>query len=166
MVTPVVLDASNVPRHDTIPREERNAANVLLSVGVHVKSLADKALLATALEPDLAGVDEFGGPREYQKLLIGVLPKLMRAAVEEQMGIDVSDIVPWTDILEARGVEKGRVEGRVEAARALFRRIAGERGMPLAVIHEARLAGCNDPDRLSDWAVRLLRAGSLEEAMD
>jgi hypothetical protein len=178
MVTPVVLDASNVPRHDTLPPSERNAANVLLSVGVHVKSLADRSLFATALDPDLPGVDEFGGPSEYQKLLIAVLPKLLRAAVEEQMGVDVSDIVPWTDMLEARGVEKGRVEGRVEgriegrvegrveAARALFRRIAGERGLQLAAIHEARLAGCNDPDRLSDWAVRLLRAGSLDESMD
>jgi hypothetical protein len=162
MVAPVVLDGSKVPRLSELPEAERTAAMALLSVGVHVRSVADLPLVRMAMDADMPGVDAFGGLREYLKLVVAVLHKSLRPALEEQMGIDVSDIVPWTDKYEARG----EARGRVEAMRAVFRRMAAERGFALSAAHEARLMTCGDPERLSGWTVRLLKAASVDEAID
>ena len=106
------------------------------------------------------------------------LPRLLRAAMEARMKLDLSEVKPIAERIEAMYVEYGRREGRqegrqegelrgrLEAARAMFRRLATERGFSLSTAQEARLCACSDPERITAWAVRLLKASSLDEALD
>jgi hypothetical protein len=97
------------------------------------------------------------------------------------MVIDVSDIVPWSELIENRarrlgreegmkkGFEEGLEKGLEEAGRAPLRRtflaIAAARGFGVSAGERETLDRCTDLDTLVRWTVGLARASNVSEAM-
>lgn len=165
-----MLDASSVPRLDELPRAERTASKALLSLGMHVRSEADLALVDAARDRTLPGLDSFGEPRHYSTYILAALPEQWRAIVEEQMKIDLSELEPIAARIEAmyieKGIEKGIETGRLAELRSSIVRIAKRRGWSLESRHEQRLASCRDYARLELWFDRMLMADTLDAALD
>jgi hypothetical protein len=175
---PIVLDPRAVPRLDTLPATERTAGTAMLSVGLHVRSFADGPIVRAAYADGLPGVNDFGGERAYTQWLEALLVPEFRRALEREveMGIDVSDIVPLSELIEGRGRMKGREEGREEgleegreeglaAARRTFLVVAAARGLPVSAGERAMLERCTDSDTLTRWTAALIGASSVTEAL-
>ncbi|MFM2152239.1 MAG: hypothetical protein RL199_674 [Pseudomonadota bacterium] len=173
-VQPVVLDPRAVPRLDALPPAERTAGAAMLSVGLHVRSFADSPIVKAALDKGLPSVDDFGGERTYNQWLQALLlPELRRALEQEvEMGVDVSDIVPLSELIEKRGRRLGREEGREEgrekglaAQRRTFLLVADARGIAVSSGERAMLERCTDSDTLARWTASLVGASSVSEAL-
>ncbi|WP_437280606.1 hypothetical protein WME90_08605 [Sorangium sp. So ce375] len=67
--------------------------------------------------------------------------------------------------MKQRLVDEGRLEGRLDEARAALRRVLAHRQIPLASEDEARIEACVDLATLERWLGQALAASSAQQAL-
>jgi hypothetical protein len=111
---------------------------------------AARFLLVNCIETyvQLGGADR----AEYERLLAD-------EPTEEVLDMEMT----WADTLEAKGMAKGREEGRVQGMRAVIEDQLEHRFGTLSPRSRKRLEAIDSPDELSRLAGRVLDAGSLDD---
>jgi hypothetical protein len=173
----VVVGPGDVPRVETLPSAEWTAVATLLSAAMHVRTVEDWRAMRPALEAcrPSSGGDDIGGGEVYDELLAALVDSDVRTALEAQMLEGVKD--PWLERMKNRfraegreegieeGIEKGIEKGREEGIRELVVRLARSRGWVVGPEQRAKIERCHDAETLSTWAVRVMAAASLEDAL-
>jgi hypothetical protein len=85
------------------------------------------------------------------------------ALLAEHQGTEDRTMMTWEEKVEARGVEKGKSEGKREGMRTLLLRQLRQRFAPLPEAATERVAAITSMDELTRLADRVLTARSLED---
>jgi len=167
MMRPAVVGPDAVP---IVTDPEQAASQIglaVLSAVAHENEEGGARLFATvvgALQDPRLGIDE-EHRRAYTALMVAALSEATQREVETMME---RGEIPYLNDFTRRFYEEGRAEGRRDTLRrlreALVRTIA-ERGWSLDASARARIAQCDDPDRLVRWAARIGRADDLATAL-
>ncbi len=172
VLRPVVLGPDVMPRPDALIAGTPPAALLLLSLGMHARDRMDARLVDRLLDVEPTGIDDFGGLRDYNRLMAALLAKVAPELKEDGMNIDLGEVGTVFDQLWDRAEARGRAEGRAEGLekaleenRTLFQTLAASRGWVLSAAQLAQLHATQDTLLLHRWCARVVSASSVDEAL-
>ncbi|MET8861497.1 hypothetical protein ABZW11_00940 [Nonomuraea sp. NPDC004580] len=68
----------------------------------------------------------------------------------------------WMEVGEARGEARGEAKGEAKIIIMMLR----QRGISLSPEDEERIRSCTDPEKLENWASKVLKVHNVDELFD